>query len=204
MRKISVLCLSLMPLMLLALATPVFAARPTTETFTQVTVSVGVDEGRQFMTGDILHIKGSKAISFNYGVAWGNSIVGVLTINALRLNTTSVTGRGIGHKIDIYDTGIVKSIIKVEIVGAGPYVYMGPTFDFTVGEVTGTVTHGEVYIGSLVTGSAVQRGTSGALKGLMARGTYTGVRIMVGPLAGLEIVESTVTYRFAGHCNCRY
>lgn len=72
-RKV-VIIFSLVLLMTLVSVASVSASRPETNTFTQVSVLVGVDPGNEFMTGDVLHIKGSISEVYHYGGPWGNSI----------------------------------------------------------------------------------------------------------------------------------
>lgn len=184
--------------MLLALATPVIAISPTTGTYTQVTVLVGIDPGKQFITGDILHIKDSISAVYHYGGPWGNSITSQSIAETVEINTALGTGQVLLKAVDVYTMGTIEGTVNTKIVGAGPYLYLGPTFTFTVGGRTETVTTGSVYIGSLTEGFAVKRGVSGDLKGVIIMATFTGVNIMVGPLTGIHIVEGVCTYKTLG------
>lgn len=184
--------------MLLLMVTPTMAVSPTTETFTQVTVLVSVDPGKQFMTDDILHIKGSISAVYHYGGPWGESIAAQSEANTVELNTVSVTGSALLQTLDVYAAGTLEGIANTKIIGAGPYIYLGPTFTFTVGGRTGTVTHGAVYIGALMEGFVVKHGVSGDLKGAVMKARFSGVIINLGPLAGVHLIEGTGTYKLTG------
>jgi len=182
----------------LSLAVPVLAIPPTTGTFTQVTVLVGIDPGKEFMTGDILHIKDSISAVYHYGAPWGNSITSLSIANTIKLNTVTATGSALLHAVDVYDAGTVEGTVNTKIIGPGPYMYLGPTFTFTLAGRTEMITHGTVYIGGLTQGFAVKHGVSGDLTGIQIKATFTGVNIMVGPLAGIHVVEGTGTYLLPG------
>lgn len=196
-RKVALL-LSLMVLIPLVSFASVSASAPETNTFTQVSVLVGVDPGNEFMTGDVLHVKGSISEVYHYGGPWGNSITSFSVANTVKLDTVSITGKVLLHAVDVYDAGTIEGTVNTRVVGPGPYLYLGPTFTFNVGGRTGTVTHGAVYVGALTEGFAVKHGVSGDLIGVEIRATFTGVNIKVGPLAGVHIVEGTGTYKMTG------
>jgi hypothetical protein len=185
-------------LFVLSLAAPVLALPPATGTFTKVTVQVGVDPGKQFMTGDILHIKGSISTVYHYGGPWGNSITSQSVAQTVQIDTVTGTGSVLLHAIDVYSAGTVEGTVNTKIVGRGPYLYLGPTFTYTLAGRTETITHGAVYIGGLIEGFAVKRGVSGDLTGVQIKSTFTGVNIMVGPLTGVHLVEGTGTYLLPG------
>ena len=185
-------------LFVLGLAMPVLAIPPTRGSFTQVTVLVGVDPGKQFMTGDILHLKDSISEVYHYGGPWGNSITSQSIANTVQIDTATGTGSALLHAIDVYSAGTVEGTVNTKIVGRGPYLYLGPTFTFTLGGRTETITHGAVYLGALTEGFAVKHGVSGDLTGVQIKATFTGVNIMVGPLAGVHLVEGAGTYMLPG------
>jgi hypothetical protein len=179
-------------------AVPVFAAPPTRGTFSQGLVQIDVSPGESWWTGDILHVRGGTSASYLYGAPWGNSLSGGGTGTTFRLNFVTFTGGSGGKTFDTYDAGMVVGTINNKFTGAGPYTYMGPTFSFTLPGKSGTVTHGDTYFGILFTGFGVKHGVSGALKGLETMERYTGVLIQVGPLAGVILVDNTVTYKLPG------
>jgi hypothetical protein len=49
-----------------------------------------------------------------------------------------------------------------------------------------------------VEGFGVKHGVSGDLKGLETKETYAGVAIVAGPLAGVNLLDNTVTYKLPG------
>jgi len=195
-KKVQILFIALT--MLLLMVTPTMAGLPTTGTYTEVTVLVGVNPGKQFMTGDILHIKGSISAVYHHGGPWGECITAQSEANTVELNTVSITGRAILQTLDVFTAGTLEGIANTKIIGAGPYHYLGPTFTFTVGGRTETVTHGALYIGALIEGFVVKHGVSGDLKGAVIKATFTGVNINFGPLAGVHLLEGTGTYKLKG------
>jgi hypothetical protein len=194
----AVLISSLILLLSFTLTSLVSASPPVTGDFYQVSVLVGVDAGNEFMTGDVLHVKGSVSDVYHYGAPWGDSIYSISVANTVKLDTVSVTGSVLLHALDVYDAGAIEGVVNTRVVGPGPYLYLGPTFTFTVGGRTETVTHGEVYVGALTEGFAVKHGVSGDLNGMQIRATFTGVNIKVGPLEGIHVVEGTGTYKMVG------
>ena len=194
-KKIFLLSLSTL-IFVLSLTVPVLALPPTTGTFTQVSVLVGVDPGKQFMTGDALHVKGSISAVYHYGGPWGNSITSQSIAQTVQLDTVTGTGSVLLHAIDVYSAGTVEGTVNTKIIGRGPYLYLGPTFTFTLAGRTETINHGAVYLGALTEGFAVKHGVSGDLTGVQIKATFTGVNIMVGPLTGVHVVEGTGTYFF--------
>jgi len=194
-KKIFLLSLSTL-LFVLSLTVPVLALPPTTGTFTQVSVLVGVDPGKQFMTGDILHVKGSISEVYHYGGPWGNSITSQSIAQTVQLDTVTGTGSVLLHAIDVYSAGTVEGTVNTKIIGRGPYLYLGPTFTFTLAGRTETINHGAVYLGALTEGFAVKHGVTGDLTGVQIKATFTGVNIMVGPLTGVHVVEGTGAYFF--------
>jgi hypothetical protein len=99
--------------------------------------------------------------------------------------------------MDTFGAGVEVGTIFNKLNGPGPYVYMGPTFSFTLPGISETVTHGDTYIGLLFSGHGVKHGISGDLKGVETKETYTGVAIQVGPLAGVALVDNTVDYKLS-------
>lgn len=194
-KKIFLLSLSTL-LFVFSLTVPVLALPPTTGTFTQVSVLVGVDPGKQFMTGDILHVKGSISEVYHYGGPWGNSITSQSIAQTVQLDTVTGTGSVLLHAIDVYSAGTVEGTVNTKIIGRGPYLYLGPTFTFTLAGRTETINHGAVYLGALTEGFAVKHGVTGDLTGVQIKATFTGVNIMVGPLTGVHVVEGTGAYFF--------
>jgi len=164
-KKIFLLSLSTL-LFVFSLTVPVLALPPTTGTFTQVSVLVGVDPGKQFMTGDILHVKGSISEVYHYGGPWGNSITSQSIAQTVQLDTVTGTGSVLLHAIDVYSAGTVEGTVNTKIIGRGPYLYLGPTFTFTLAGRTETINHGAVYLGALTEGFAVKHGVTGDLTGV--------------------------------------
>ena len=208
MNKLAVVVLALALLMTFA-AVPVFAKPPfccastcktiKRGTFNQGIVQVEVSPGKSWMTDDVLHVRGGISASYLYGAPWGNSLSGTGgKLIALELNTVTATGYSWGPVYDTYAAGRTVGIIYNKFTGFGPYTYMGPTFSFTLSGISGTVTHGDTYFGILFTGFGVKYGVSGALKGLKTMDTYTGVLIEAGPLAGVVLIDNTVTYKLPG------
>jgi hypothetical protein len=145
-----------------------------------------------------LHVKDSISEVYHYGGPWGNSITSQSIANTVQLDTVTGTGSVLLHAVDVYSAGTVEGTVNTKIVGRGPYLYLGPTFTFTLGGRTETVTHGAVYVGALTEGFAVKHGVSGDLTGIQIKATFTGINIMVGPLAGVHVVEGTGTYKLPG------
>lgn len=198
-KKVLVMVLAFALLMLFSAVAPVFAAPPTRGTFSQGIVQVADTPGESWVTGDILHRRSFTSVSYLYGAPWGNSLSGTgSTGTTFQLNTVTLTGGSVGKTFDTYAAGIVVGTINNKFVGAGPYTYMGPTFSFTLPGISGTVTNGATYVGLLFTGFGVKHGVSGDLKGLETMEKYTGVAIQVGPLAGVLLVDNTVTYKLPG------
>jgi hypothetical protein len=182
------------------LATPVFAVPPTRGTFSQVVVEVEVSPGETFMTGDVEHSRDSTNAAYLYGAPWGNSLPESGSIKTTsKVNHVTGIGYTIAKAYATYDTGTVLGTINVKLLGYGPYIYTGPTFSFTLpGGISGTFTQGTTYGGILFEGIGVKHGVSGNLKGLVTQETFTGVVILMGPLAGLSLVDNTVTYKLPG------
>lgn len=198
MRKFAVAFLSLV-LLIVVFAVPAMAAPPTMGTFKQGIVQVGLSPGEEFVTGDILHRRDMTSASYLYGAPWGNTLPETGSIGTtFKLNLVTYTGMSIGKTFDTYATGTVEGTINNKFAGPGAYVYNGPTFTFSLPGRTGTVIEGATYGGLLFTGFGVKRGVSGDLKGLQTMETYTGVSIMGGPLAGVTLVDNTVTYILSG------
>jgi hypothetical protein len=164
-------------------------------TFQQGIVQINTSPGAQSTTGDILHMKNGASVSYVYGSPWGNSLSGNGKTIAFTLNTTSLKGNSVSSVVDTYDAGTVKGMVFTNMNGTGAYIYLGPTFTFTLDGKTGTVTHGSAYIGVLLNGFAVKHGVNGDLRGLQTWETFTGVNVKVGPLAGVIIIDNTVDYR---------
>jgi len=201
MNRRAILLSSLAILMLFASIAPVFGCREREwerGTFTQGIVQFNTSSGAQWMTGNILHAIGGSAISYVYGSPWGNSLSGSGTTVYFELDTVSLIGRSVDTVVDTYAKGTVVGTIFNKINGAGPYTYFGPTFTFNLDGKTGTITQGATYVGGLISGFATKYGISGDLKGLRTIETYTGVNIKVGPLAGVIVIDNTVSYQLRG------
>ena len=178
---------------------PVFAVPPTRGTFSQGLVEVEVSPGESFLTGDVEHHRGATGATYLYGAPWGNSLPDSgSTTTTMQINTVTWTGRRIIKSHETYATGTVVGIAIAEILGFGSYTYMGPTFSFDLPGISGTVTQGDTFLGLLVEGFGVKHGVSGDLKGLQTKETFTGVSILVGPLAGVSLLDNTVTYKLPG------
>jgi hypothetical protein len=178
------------------LATPVFAVPPTRGTFSQVVVEVEVSPGETFMTGDVAHSRDSTNAAYLYGAPWGNSLPESGSIKTTsKVNHVTGIGYTIAKAYSTYATGTVVGTINVKLLGYGPYIYMGPTFSFDLPGKSGTFTQGLTYVGVLFEGIGVKHGVSGDLKGLETKETFTGVVVLFGPLAGLSLVDNTVTYK---------
>jgi hypothetical protein len=201
-RKILLRVLVFALLMLFPAIAPVFAAPPTKGTYTQVIVDHAIDPGEQnFQTGDLLHVRGGIGECYLYGgpSSLGNPISSSYT-SLFQLNLVSLTGTGIGHVTDTYAAGTVEGIINMKLTGGGSYVYMGPTFTFTLGGVTATVTTGDVFGGILYDIMAVKHGT-GDLAGFTLKGTAAGISIygvIVGDPNMVGMNLSVETGRFSG------
>lgn len=185
-----------MPLLLWAVIVPVLAAPPLKGDFNRIIIQVDVNPGSQFLSDDILHIRGATSEASYYGAPWGDSVssIGAASVN---LNTITSTGEAILHTTEVYESGTVKGTVNAKLIGAGPYKYEGPTISFSVGGITGTVEHGATYIGGLIQGTAQHHGVSGDLKGLVFTEQTNGVNIQVGDLAGVHLLESSGTYKLS-------
>jgi hypothetical protein len=199
-KKILVITLLAMAIfMLFPTIAPVFAGPPTKGTYTQVVVGITIVPAEQFLTGDIVHIRDGVGESYIYGASFplGNPISSFNTARG-QLNIVSFTGNWIGHTVDTYASGTVEGIINIKFNGAGAYVYMGPTFTFTVGTVTATLTTGDVFAGLLYDLMAVKHGT-GDLAGFTTKGTSSGIsisQVIVGDpnMVGISLDFETGTY----------
>jgi len=184
-------------LALAILAAPVYASPPTTGIYTQAIVDHTIDPGEEFQTGDILHTRGGISEDYNYGGPLGNSISSLGVANGV-LNLVSLTGTSVGHGVATYAAGTVERTLNVKYTGIGLYVYLGPSFTFTLGEVTATVTTGDRFGGVLYDFMAVKHGTDD-LAGFTSKGTGSGVAIyavIVGDpdMVGMTINLETGTY----------
>jgi len=194
--------ISVLALLMLAVAVaPVLASPPPKGTYTQVIVDHTVVDGKETLTGDVLHVRGGIGECYLYGgpVSLGNPISSSYTAN-FELNLASLTGSGIGHVTDTYAAGTVEGIIYLRFTGGGPYVYMGPTFTFTLGGVTATVTTGDVFGGLLYDIMSVKHGTDD-LAGFTLKGTATGVtiyQVIVGDPNMVGMGLSLETGRYSG------
>ena len=187
--------------MMLMFVAPVFACRETQRergTFEQGIVQVNTSPGTQWTTGNILHMKGGASISYVYGSPWGTSLSGTGKTIAFELDTVSLKGYSVSSIVDTYAAGTVKGMVFASMNGAGQYIYLGPTFTFTLDGKTETITNGATYIGALLNGFAIKYGTDGSLRGLQTWETFTGVNVKVGPLAGVIIIDNTVNYKLWG------
>ncbi len=167
-----------MLLMLLSTTAPAFATPPQKGLYTQVIIDHTTVPGEDFATGDVLHLRGMIGECYLYAVSFplGNSISNSYTGRG-QLNLVSLTGSMIGHSLDAYAAGTVAGLLNIKFTGGGVYVYTGPTFTFTLGGVTATLTTEDMFAGLLYEGFAVKHGT-GDLAGFTMEGTATGVTIM--------------------------
>ena len=198
MKVIFILVFSVLSMLLIPMAAPVFAVAPTRGTFTQGIVQINVNPGVSFITNRILHARDGNSVSYLYGAPWGNSISGTGVLVSLVLDTTNGFGNNVAQVVDTYAAGTVKGTTHSDSIGRGSFIYQGPTFTFTLNGRTGTVTNGATYIGGLFSGFAVKHGVSGDLKGLETMETYTGVNVIAGPLAGVIIIDNVVAYKLPG------
>jgi hypothetical protein len=182
------------------LATPVFAAPPIRGTFSQVVVQVGVTPpDKAFVTAHINHKSGSYSASYIYGPPWGNSLSGTGGAQKTSmLNLDTFTGMSLVKTASIFAAGTTKGTVNVKFNGFSLYTYTGPSFTFDLPGISSSVTNGETYFGILLTGFAVKHGVSGDLKGLETMEQGAGVFIFDGPLYGVVIFETTVTYKRPG------
>jgi hypothetical protein len=178
-------------LVLAILAAPVYAGPPTKGTYTQVIVDHTIDPGEEFQTGDVLHTRGGISEDYNYGGPLGNSISSLGISNGV-LNLVSLIGTSVGHGVATYAAGTVERTLNVKFTGTGGYVYLGPTFTFTLGEVTATVTTGDIFGGVLYDFMAVKHGT-GDLAGFTSEGIGSGVAIYVVIVGDPNMVGMTVS-----------
>lgn len=195
MKKRIFLTLTLVAAILVLAVPPVFATKPTMGTFTQGIVQVSVSPPDKFTTGDIVHASGGTSNSYMYGAPWGNSISSVSTSITQQYSTVTHVGSTIGHTVDTYAAGVVEGRVNAKLLGLGSYTYTGSSFSFSVGGRTGQVVSGATYFGVLLSGNTVKHGISGELDGLVMHESATGVIIVAGPLAGLNLVASIVTYK---------
>jgi hypothetical protein len=183
------------------LATPVFAAPPIRGTFSQVVVQVGVTPpDKVFVTNNINHERGSYSASYIYGAPWGPSLpdTGGTQITA-QLNLDTLTGSGVIKSDSTFATGTTTGTVNFKFNGFGLYTYTGDTFTFDLPGISDTITNGDSHFGILFTGFAVKHGVSGDLKGLETKEQGVGVFIIEGgPLDGVIIFETTVTYKLPG------
>lgn len=127
----------------------------------------------------------------------GNSISSSTSSN-FELNTVSLTGNFLGHTVDTFAAGTVEGILNLKFSGPNVYVYLGPTFTFTLGTVTATLTTGDVFAGLVYDVLVVKHGT-GDLTGFTMKGTSKGILIsavIIGDpkLAGFGLDFETGTY----------
>jgi hypothetical protein len=183
----------------LLIVSPIMAVQPTTETFTQVTVlvSYSIDPGKQFMTGNIVHVKGGISDVYQYGGPWEEDwISSQYTTKSAKFDFDTATGYSLAKSLDVYSSGVFEGTTNSKITGGGNYLYLGPTFTFTVGGRTETLTTGTEYAGALAEGFLVKHGVSGDLKGTLIEATYTGVLMHpLGPLPGIILMEITGNYQ---------
>ena len=182
------------------LATPVFAVPPTRGTFSQVVVQFGVDlPTESFVTNDINHERGAYSAAYLYGAPWGNSLSGSGgTQTTAQLNLATLTGMTLIKTVCIYEEGTIVGTVNVKFAGWGEYTYTGETFTFGLPGMSGEITNEETYMGILFEGHVVKHGISQELKGLEATERGAGVFILVGPLTGVVVFETTVTYKLPG------
>lgn len=202
MKKVAVAVLAMALLIPMLLAVPVMAAPPTKGTYTQVIIGLGVSAPKEWLTGDVLHAIGGVAEYYIRGAPFplGNSISSSTTSN-FELNTVSLTGNFLGHAVDNFAAGTVEGTLNAKFSGGGVYVYLGPTFTFTLGTKTATLTTGDVFGGLLYDVLVVKHGT-GDLAGFTIMGTSEGVSISAvlkgdPNMAGLSLDFETGTY--SGH-----
>jgi hypothetical protein len=197
--KGKVILFSALALVMLFAAAPVFACPPKHGTFTQIIVGgegPKSSPGITWTKGDIEYIVNAYGYDYLYGAPWGNSITSSGPYS-LELNTVSYTGKGIAYTVDTYSCGTIKGIIFLEFNGLGYFTYTGPSFQIaTLDGANGMWVTPGTYFGLLYNSWAVKQGVSGYLNGVVTRETATCLLILSGPLAGHDLVVSTVTYNF--------
>ncbi len=176
-KKILLTVSALAAVCLLATFSPAFAAPPTKGTYTQVIIGHAVVPAKEWLTGDILHSIGGVGEYYIYGAPFplGNSISSSASSN-FELNIVSLTGNLLGHAVDNFAAGTVEGIINAKFNGPNVYVYLGPTFTFTLGGITAKLTTGDTFAGLVYEVLVVKHGT-GDLTGFTMKGISKGISI---------------------------
>lgn len=187
-KKKIILFASLGLLILLAMAAPAFALpTPTPGHFTQVVLALTTSQGTVTTVGTWEYWYHTTGIRDLIGAPWGNSISSTY-IGNLQLNTASGMGACQIFGTDTYAAGVVDNEACCTYNGYGAYVYTGPTIAYTLGPMTGTVTHGATYAGILSQGKLIGVGVSGSFRGLAISETLTGLVILAGPNADVVLM----------------
>jgi hypothetical protein len=193
-KTVIVLLSTLVVLMLLVAASPVFAYIPEHGTFTQGITQVTTSPGTTVTIGNMQFSTGSVASAYLFGAPWGNSISSTVICIFSQMNTQTYVGNSVYKTTDVYAKGVVEGVLYPKTTGVGYYTYNGPTFSFSLAGMSGTWTHGATYFGVLGSGFAYKHGVSGALKGLQTYETFTFAFVISGPNAGALLVDNTVNY----------
>ncbi len=179
MRKFAVVVLAFTLSMLCTAVAPAFAAPQPKGTFTQVIITLGTGDEKEWETGDILHQRGNSGIAYLYGAPFPlGASEDAAYITSGQLNITDFTGSFEAHTIyDNFASGTMVGSFVMKFTGLGPYVYMGPTFTFTLGGRTATLTKGHVFGGVLFEIQNYRKHGVGDLTGFVTKGETTGVLI---------------------------
>jgi hypothetical protein len=182
--------------MFLAVA-PALASQPK-GTYTFGEIDITTTPPTQTFTGpNIVHNRGSESINYMFGAPWGNSITPGIVTGIANLNLETVTGEGLSHFVDSYPTGTMEGSTAWKVVGAGMWIYQGPTM--TAAGMT--IVHGvTLLIGIGFEGTFVGHGTDG-LDGVKWSGEYQGVVLVdlqTGNPTGVEVVWGPATYMYTG------
>ena len=188
MKKKIILLASLGLLILFAMAIPAFALpTPTPGHYTQVALALTTSEGTVTTQGTWEYWYRTTGIRDLIGAPWGNSISSTY-IGNIQINTASGMGAFQIFGKDTYVAGVVDTEACGTYNGYGAYVYTGPTTAYTLGTMTGTVTHGATYAGILSQGQLIGVGVSGSVRGLAISETLTGLVILAGPNADVVLM----------------
>jgi hypothetical protein len=202
------LVLALSLLMLLAVASPVFASQPKIN-YSFGVIALGIpNTGTTSISADkIVHERNVEGIAYDFGHPWGTGFSTTLSKFDFSKDTNSPSmfkGSGVEILETGYQTGFLelKSAIKME--GVGYYTYHGPLMIATMpyygdpyhGKVT--VSDGDTFYGILIIGIGEGRGTfvDGNVE---VEERFSGVAILSGPLAGLNVVSGTGRAMIVGH-----
>ncbi len=199
MKKEITLVSTLALLILFTAAVPVMACHPkTTYTFGAVGYDIP-NTGTTFFSAHntIEHGRNHLGVAFDFGHPWGPG-VGTTTTD-LRLNVDENSPNAFrGYAVTIleaaYATGTLEQKNIIKCLGLGYYSYHGPTLTKMLPAPWGSViiSDGDTFFGILMTGRNEGHGTfvDGKVKVLE---TLTGVIVLAGPLAGINVISGTGT-----------